>query len=52
MDTRLKYQDTIKSILQKHAEYRAALPDAYDSQVLFDDERGHYLVLEVFPKKI
>ena len=47
MDTRLKYQEIIKTILQKHAEYRAAIPDSYDCQVLFDDERGGYLVLDI-----
>ncbi|WP_315787763.1 element excision factor XisI family protein [Fischerella sp. JS2] len=47
MDTRLKYQDIIKSILQKHADYPAALPDSYDSQTIFDDERGQYLVLGI-----
>ena len=29
MDTRLRYQETIKSILQEHANYRAAIPDGY-----------------------
>jgi XisI protein len=47
MDTRLKYQEIIKKILKEHAEYRASIPDGYDSQVLFDDERGHYLVLDI-----
>jgi hypothetical protein len=47
MDTRLKYRDIIKSILEKHADHRAALPDSYDSQILFDDERGQYLVLDI-----
>lgn len=47
MDTRLKYQNIIKSVLQKHAHYRAASSDGYDSQVLFDDERGQYLVLDI-----
>ncbi len=47
MDTRLKYRDIIRKILQEHAEYRASLPDSYDSQVLFDDERGRYLVLDI-----
>jgi hypothetical protein len=47
MDTRLNYRDIIKKILQEHAEYRASLPDSYDSQVLFDDERGRYLVLDI-----
>ncbi|AVQ70723.1 hypothetical protein MTo_02762 [Microcystis aeruginosa NIES-1211] len=46
MDTRLKYQDIIKTVLQNHANYRATLPDGYTSQVIFDDERGHYLVLD------
>lgn len=47
MDTRLRYQSIIKSILQNHASYRAALPDGYTSQVIFDDERGQYLVLDI-----
>ncbi|MGI2907271.1 XisI protein [Tolypothrix sp. VBCCA 56010] len=47
MDTRLKYQQIIKNILKEHAEYRACIPDSYDSQVLFDDERGRYLVLDI-----
>ena len=36
MDTQLKYQDNIKSVLQNHADYRTALPDGYASQFLFD----------------
>jgi hypothetical protein len=47
MDTRLRYQSIIKSILQNHANYRATLPDGYTSQVIFDDERGQYLVLDM-----
>lgn len=47
MDTQLKYTEIIKSILQKHANDRTALPDGYQSQVLFDDERGQYLVLDI-----
>ncbi|MDJ0619078.1 MAG: XisI protein [Calothrix sp. MO_192.B10] len=47
MDTRLKYPDIIKNILKSHADYRAALPDGYDSQVIFDDQRGQYLVLDI-----
>lgn len=46
MDTRLKYQDIIKRLLQNHADYRTALPDGYSSQVLFD-ERGQYLILDI-----
>lgn len=47
MDTRLKYQSIIKSVLQNHADYRATLPDGYTCQVVFDDERGQYLVLDL-----
>ncbi|MBE9057116.1 XisI protein [Sphaerospermopsis sp. LEGE 08334] len=47
MDTKLKYQDIIKRILTENAEYRASIPDGYTSQVLFDDERGRYLVLDM-----
>lgn len=47
MDTRLKYRSIIKSVLQNHANYRATLPDGYTSQVIFDNERGQYLVLDM-----
>jgi hypothetical protein len=47
MDTQLKYRDIIKRVLQSHADYRTTLPDGYTSQVLFDDERGQYLVLDL-----
>ncbi len=47
MDTRLRYQEIIKSILQEHAKYRNTIPDGYHSQLLFDDERGGYLVLDI-----
>ena len=47
MDTQLKYQSIIKDVLQNHADYRAALPDGYTSQVIFDDVREQYLVLDL-----
>jgi hypothetical protein len=47
MDTKLKYQGIIKRILIEQAEYRSSIPDGYSSQVLFDDERGRYLVLDI-----
>lgn len=47
MDTKLKYQEIVKSILTEIAKYRAAIPDGYNSQVLFDDEHGLYLVLDI-----
>lgn len=47
MDTQLKYRSIIKSVLQEHLNYRAALPDDYTSQIIFDDERGQYLILDM-----
>ena len=47
MDTRLKYQEIIRTILQEHANFRNTIPDGYQSQLLFDDERGGYLVLDI-----
>jgi XisI protein len=47
MDTQLKYQSIVKQVLQNHADYRAALPDGYTSEPIFDDERGQYLVLDM-----
>ena len=47
MDTKLKYCEIIKQVLQSHAKYRSDLPDAYKSQILFDDAQGQYLVLDI-----
>lgn len=47
MDTQLNYRNIIKKILEDVAQYRASLPDSYDSQILFDDQRGRYLVLDI-----
>lgn len=47
MDTQLKYRSIIKSILQNHADYRSTLPDGYMSHVIFDDDRGQYLVVDL-----
>ncbi|MES1024418.1 XisI protein [Gloeocapsa sp. BRSZ] len=47
MDTRLRYQSIIKGVLQNHAAHRATLPDGYTSQIVFDDERGQYLILDL-----
>ncbi len=46
MDTQIKYQQLIKDILVGHTEYRSKGSDIA-SQVLFDDERGRYLVLDI-----
>ena len=47
MDTPLRYQQIIKTILQEHANFRNTIPDGYHSQLLFDDDRGGYLVLDI-----
>jgi XisI protein len=47
MDTRLKYQAIIKKILQEHCDERNSFPDPYKSYVLLDDDRGHYLLLDL-----
>ncbi|MEG4629243.1 XisI protein [Microcoleus sp. AR_TQ3_B6] len=47
MDTRFKYPEIIKTILQEHANFRNTLPDGYHSQLIFDDDRGGYLVLDI-----
>ncbi|MBD2487065.1 XisI protein [Aulosira sp. FACHB-615] len=47
MDIYLKYQSIIKYVLQNHADYRDTLPDGYTCQVVFDDERGQYLLLDM-----
>jgi hypothetical protein len=47
MDTRLKYRNIIKDVLQNHADYRSRLPDSYTSQPVFDNEQGQYLVLDM-----
>lgn len=46
MDTRIKYQQVIKKVLQDCVEYRRTLPDEYTSQALFDDERDQYLIID------
>ena len=47
MDTKLKYQEIIKNVLTAQAEYRASIPDNYDSQVVFDHGNGRYLILDI-----
>ena len=47
MDTQLKYRNIIRSVLQNYADYRSTLSDGYGAQVLFDDEHGQYLVLDI-----
>lgn len=47
MDTTIKYKEIVKKILREYAEFRDSIPDRYHSYVLFDDERGRYLVLDI-----
>jgi len=46
MDTRITYQHIIKTVLSEHAAYRSQWGGAH-SQVVFDDQRGRYLVLDI-----
>jgi hypothetical protein len=43
----LKYKSIIKDILRQHTKYRNKFPDPYQFQVIFDDDRGHYLFLDL-----
>ena len=47
MDTRLKYREIIKSVMQKYADYYTTISQGDNIQVLFDDERGQYLILDM-----
>ncbi len=44
---KLTYQEIIKRILKEHAQYRSQNNDGVTSQLVFDDEHGHYLLLDV-----
>ncbi len=46
MDTQIKYQQSIKEILLAYSEYRSKGSDIA-SEILFDDQRGRYLVLNI-----
>jgi XisI protein len=47
MDAVVDYGSIIKSVLSRYAEERVAFADGYDCRVLFDDERGQFLILDV-----
>ena len=47
METRLKYKAILKNTLQEYCTERNSLPDLYKSYVLFDEERGHYVLLDL-----
>ncbi len=47
MDTRLNYQKIIQTVLQDHADYRNSFLDGYNCQLLFDQQRGQYLILDI-----
>jgi len=44
---KLTYQEIIKRILREHAQYRSKADNQVTSQVVYDDEHGHYLLLDV-----
>lgn len=47
MDTRIKYQQIIKQILCDYAEYWSRGDDPIRTSVVFDDEHGHYLLVDL-----
>jgi len=47
MDTSVAYQTMIKRILTEYAEYRSRGSATILSETVFDDEHGHYLVLDL-----
>lgn len=46
MDTQLSYTKIIKKLLQDHAQERSAMPDSYESYVIFDDAHKRYIVID------
>ena len=47
MDTLTRYRDTVKRVLSAWVEYiRQAGTPGIETEVVFDDERGQYLVVE------
>jgi hypothetical protein len=44
---RIKYQEIIKQVLNEHAAFRSRGSDEVKSYVVFDDEHGRYLVVDV-----
>jgi len=47
MDKRSRYQQLIKQIIQKYAFPDDPPYDEFETQVVFDDERGHYYLLDI-----
>jgi len=44
MDKIEKYRAAIKKVLEEHHEVKP-INDRYESQLVFDDERGHYFLM-------
>lgn len=47
MDNVIKYQSLIKEAIQKHNSPSINNYDEFESQIILDDDRGHYLLLNV-----
>lgn len=43
----LDYKTIIKNAIKKHADYPIEKMDEYDKQLVFDDERQHYYLMEI-----
>lgn len=46
MDAQLTYTEIVKELLQSHARERSAIPDSYESYVVFDDTHKRYLIID------
>ena len=47
MDKKLKYQALIKEAIRKYAYPDEGNYDEFETQIVFDDERGHYFLMDV-----
>lgn len=47
MDKIKKYQDAIKTVIKKHSGSITPNYTEYNEMVVFDDERGHYLLMDI-----
>lgn len=47
MDRLKKYTEAIKSAIQKHADFKETGREESEIQTIFDDERGHYYLMDI-----
>jgi len=47
MDRIVKYKEVIKSAILKHADFRETDREESEIQTIFDDQRGHYYLMDI-----